>query len=85
MRVYELEPNDGRKSFYGKAIVICLNDGSRALQSYQTIVAVETPDEKIHRTWGGWSATTGRHIRAFAGLNKREWDELEVENLSKYY
>lgn len=84
MRVYELQPNDSRKSFYGKALIINFDNGSKALQSYQTIVAIETPDGKLHRTWDGWSATTGRHIRAFAGINKSEWDELEVEKLNNY-
>lgn len=85
MRVYELQPNDGRKSFYGKALIINLDNGTKALQSYQTIVAVETPDGKLHRTWDGWSATTGRHLRAFGFEGKKQWDSLEVEKLSKYY
>lgn len=49
MRKYELIPNDGRKSFYGKAVVIIGDDGS---------------------------ATTGRHINAFCGLNKAAYIAL---------
>lgn len=33
-------------------------------------------DGNIIRLWNGWSATTGRHISAFCGLNKKEYLEL---------
>ena len=36
MRKFELMPNDGRKSFYGKAIVEIDNEGSETLYSYGT-------------------------------------------------
>jgi len=79
MEIYELEPKDGRKSFYGKAIEIWTNSGLRLLRSYNTIVAYYDRDRKLHRTWSGWSATTGRHIYAFCGKHKAEWDKLPVE------
>ena len=37
MKIYELIPTNGRKSFYGKAKVI-ENNGKNFLQSYNTIV-----------------------------------------------
>lgn len=76
-----LLPTDGHKSFYGKAIVFYLN-GRECLRSYNTIVASRTYDGEIHRHWSGWSATTGRHIRAFCGLNKKEFDKLPTEDLN---
>lgn len=76
---YELIPVDSRKSFYGKARVIQYPNGLEALVSYSTIVAARTPDGKIHRLWDGWSATTGRHIKAFCGMNKAEFTKLDVE------
>lgn len=36
MKIYELRPVDGRKSFYGKALVHLDVDGSETLYSYGT-------------------------------------------------
>lgn len=36
MRKYELIPTDGRKSFYGKAVVIVEDNGTETLYSYNT-------------------------------------------------
>ena len=77
--IYELSPNDRRKSFYGKAHILILDNGAEALMSYETIVAVKTPDGVIHRTWNGWSATTGRHLSAFGVCGKAAWDKMPVE------
>ena len=77
---YELFPNDSHKSFYGKARVFELTDGTKFLKSYATIVACITPDGVFHRMWSGWSATTGRHVIAFAGVRKAEWDKLPVQS-----
>ena len=77
--ITEINPVDGRKSFYGKALVIRMN-GKEVLQSYDTIVAYRDHKGKLHRTWGGWSATTGRHIYAFCGKHKAEWDKLPIED-----
>ena len=69
----ELHPVDGRKSFYGKALVHTTEDGAQYLQSYETIVASITANGEFRRHWEGYSATTGRHVRAFMGLNKAEF------------
>lgn len=71
-----LMPNDSHKSFYGKAEIINLKNGTRLLRSYSTIVAGVTKSGKAFRSWCGWSATTGRHIKAFMGMNKKEWESL---------
>lgn len=76
---YELTPTDGHKSFYGKAIVIVEPSGREILISYTTPVAAKEPDGTISRLWAGWSATTGRHIAAFCGLNKKAFTALPVE------
>jgi hypothetical protein len=78
----ELRPNDGRKSFYGKAKVRIDADGSRTLISYTTPVCRINPDGKFVKLWSGYSATTMRHINAFCdtyginGRGKRWWDAL---------
>lgn len=78
MKVYELIPANGRKSFYGKARVI--ETGRRVfLQSYNTIVAYKDSDGSLHRAWDDYSPTTGNHLYAFAGIRKKDWDKMPVE------
>lgn len=79
MHVYELKPVTRQKSFYGKANVIVLDDGTQLLKSYETIVLKRKPNGALVRTWQGWSATTGKHIAAFAGINKKEFLSLPLE------
>lgn len=79
MRIYELQPTDGRKSFYGKAKVVIDDDGTETLISYTTPVMRRDPDGTLHRLWWDWSATTGRHIKAFCGLNKAALDKMKEE------
>jgi hypothetical protein len=76
MKTYELRPADGRKSFYGKCYVREDSDGTETLYSYNTPIIRREPNGKMHRLWWGWSATTGRHIRAFCGMNKAEFTAL---------
>ena len=79
MKRYELTPNDGRKSFYGKAVVEIAADGSETLYSYNTPIIKRTASGELIKLWGGWSATTGRHIAAFCGLNKAAFMKLQHE------
>lgn len=60
--IYNLEPNDSHKSFYGKAKVKIYTNGN------------------VIRLWDVWSATTGRHIASFCGLNKKEFLNLPLNN-----
>lgn len=73
---YELTPKTSQKSFYGKARVTVYSDGSKVLASYSTDVARIDANGNVFRLWTGWSATTGKHIAAFCGLNKREFTNL---------
>ena len=75
-KVVELMPKDSHKSFYGKARVIVEDDGTETLISYSTAVVKRYPSGNLVRLWDGWSATTGRHIAAFCGLNKKGYSEL---------
>lgn len=76
MRFYELMPNDGHKSFYGKAKVVIDANGAETLYSYDTKIITRTSDGALIKHWNGYSATTQRHIRAFCGLNKAEYEAL---------
>lgn len=83
MKTYELNPNNGRKSFYNKAIVIEKDNGDIELQSYNTIVA-RIRNGKFERLWSGYSATTMNHVNSFVDLfgidggGKAWWSNLEV-------
>lgn len=76
MRKNELIPADGRKSFYGKAVVIVEDDGTETLYSYGTPIIKRLVSGELVKLWSGWSATTGRHIQAFCGLNKAAYMNL---------
>ena len=82
---YELSPiGCSQKSFYGKAHVI--REGNvLKLKSYETIVCKYDADtDRFTRLWGGYSATTMRHVNAFLlecgwpCRNKAWWDALPV-------
>lgn len=79
MRIYELIPVGSVKSFYGKAIVVVDDNGNETLKSYNTDVIRQDADGTLHRLYDKWTATTGRHIFAFCGISKKEWDKMEVE------
>lgn len=79
MKQYYLMPTDGRKSFYNKAFVEIDNAGNETLYSYNTPIIKRLVSGELVRLWGGWSATTGRHIAAFCGLNKAGFLALEHE------
>jgi hypothetical protein len=44
-------------------------NGFRVLQSYQTIVALQSPSGKYYKTDRKWSVTTSKHINKFCGPN----------------
>lgn len=85
MRVFELRPINGRKSFYGKASVIEKDNGDIELRSYNTIVA-RIRNGKFERLWDSYSVTTMNHINSFidaygiSGGGKAWWTSLEVCN-----
>lgn len=76
MRTYELTPTDGRKSFYGKAVVVVEDNGTETLYSYGTPIVKRLVFGELVKMWDGWTATTGRHIKAFCGLNKAAYMSL---------
>lgn len=73
---YELTPQGNQKSFSGKAIVEIAEDGSETLYSYRTPIIKRTASGELVKLWDGWTATTGKHIKSFCGLNKAEFMDL---------
>ena len=78
----ELIPTTSQKSFYGKAKVYTLPNGYKLLKSYSTFVAGMDDKGNVFRFWGGWSATTGKHIKSFCGLNKKGFTDIELMDLN---
>lgn len=76
MRKYELIPMTGQKSFYGKAVVVVEDNGTETLYSYGTPIVKRLVSGELVKMWDGWTATTGRHIQAFCGLNKAAYMNL---------
>lgn len=79
MQIYELSPIDSRKSFYRKAKVYIGENGAEVLYSYDTPIIRRDITGKLTRLYSGFTATTGRHIKAFCGLNKAEFLKLPLE------
>lgn len=82
--VYELRPSSVQRqqSFYGKALVAKENDGD-VLYSYLTKICKCYNDGTIKKYWDDWSNTTGRHIKAFCGLNKKQFGALPLDERVK--
>jgi hypothetical protein len=81
---YYLEPKGGsQKSFGGKAIVEEYENGDRILLSYLTPVLKQTKDGKLIRLWDGYSATTGKHVKAFAGITGNYFKSMSVQEKEK--
>lgn len=66
MKIYDLIPKDGRKSFYGKAKVYIADDGTATLYSYNMPIIQKTADCKLVQLWNGWTATAGGTLLRFA-------------------
>lgn len=88
-----LTPANSQKSFYGKAKVSTYTSPEARvdfLTSYNTTVAavvIAGGKAKMFRIWGGYSATTGKHLAAFhahEGLawgGKADWCKVEPVTL----
>lgn len=89
MKIYDLPCFDGRKSFYGKAKVIEMDNGEKVLQSYNTKVCKITSCGEFVRMWAGSSPTTIRHINSFLQLfdlpggGKAWWTAQPIEEPEK--
>lgn len=81
LTIYELKPTpeQNQKSFYDKAYVKQNIDGSESLYSYNTLIMTKDIDGNYIRQRDGWSMTTGKHIKAFSGLNKKQFLNLKME------
>lgn len=79
--VYDLTPTNGRKSFYGKARVKILSNGSKILQSYNTDIILKNEDGTLYLLCSIYdlSMTTCTHIKSFCGLCKKQVIALPIK------
>lgn len=63
---------------YKKAYILIEHD-SETLFSYDTPIIRKNNDGTLTRLYDGWTATTGRHIKNFCGLNKKQFLEINLE------
>ena len=79
IKVYDLVPTNGRKSFYGKAKVKQLVDGSEVLQSYDSDIIERTSNGRLYLLCdkSALTMTTCTHIKSFCSLNKNTALELQ--------
>lgn len=86
-KTYELQPLEmqHQKSFYRKATVEVDKNGNETLFSYGTRIIEKTADGNLIKYWDDWTVTTGKHIKAFCGLCKKEYENLDNEENDKGY
>ncbi len=65
MTMYELQPDNGQKSFCGRAKVVIADNGIRTLFSYNTPVCSFNGADFVDHGCDRISNTTVRHVRAF--------------------
>ena len=79
VKKYALEPERvNQKSFYRKAYILIDDAGNEYLKSYDTIVMSRSANGELKRHWDGYSKATGKHVREFSGIGKKDWDAMEV-------
>ena len=77
MKMYGLLNEKGETMRCGSPKIIIDDDGTEHLYSYDTEILRKDKTGKIWRVWTGWSQTTGKHIRAYCGLNKSGYEALD--------
>ena len=75
MKTYELLGSNH------KALVIIADNGDETLLSYGTPIIVRNARGELKRVYNGFTATTGRHIKEFCGLNKAGFLALPLEEV----
>ena len=68
MKILDLKPLNGQKSFGGKAQIIIMNGNTIQLRSFETIVAEYNTKEDVINVFDWFSMTTAKHINSFLEL-----------------
>lgn len=84
-----LQPTNGRKSFYGKALIETKSNGSEVLLSYNTPIIERTakgeliPLVAVQDVENVLSNTTCSHLKSFCGLNKADYRKLYKNEIKR--
>ena len=79
MKKYGLLNEKGQAMRCGTPFVEIDDNGTETLYSYYTPICERDSAGNIRRIWNGWTQTTGKHIKAFCGLNKAQFMELPTK------
>ena len=77
IKVYQLKDESGNYFAGGSPFVVVDGNGNEVLFSYFTEIMARKADGRMTRAWDDWTWTTGRHIKAFCGLCKKDFLELK--------
>lgn len=77
MKTYGVLNDKGEQFRCGAPVVIIDDNGTEHLISYNTEILQKDKNGTIKRVWTGWSQTTGKHIKAYCGLNKAGYEALD--------
>lgn len=77
MKTYGIMNEKGEQMRCGTPCVVVDDEGTEHLFSYNTEILRKYPNGTIRRVWTGWTQTTGKHIKAYCGLNKAGFDALD--------
>lgn len=77
MKTYGLLNDKGEQFRCGAPVVIIDDNETEHLISYNTEILQKDKNGAIKRVWTGWSQTTGKHIKAYCGLNKAGYEALD--------
>ena len=79
MKMYGLLNEKGGNFNSGNPTVIIDDNGTEHLYSYYTEIMTKHKNGRFYRVWTGWTQTTGRHIKAFSGMTKADFDNTPFE------
>lgn len=86
--MYWKKGGDNIVAQHSNNIIIETEEGYAICISYSTLVAwYRRSDGTFHRSWGGYSRTTQRHLSRFCdylGISnpcKKDWEAMDVEPL----
>jgi len=77
MKTYGLLNDKGEQFRCGAPVVIIDDNETEHLISYNTEILQKDKNGTTKRVWTGWSQTTGKHIKAYCGLNKAGYEALD--------
>lgn len=77
MKTYGILNEKGEQFRCGAPVVVIDDDGTEHLISYNTEILRKDAQGNLKRVWTSWSQTTGKHVKAYCGLDKKGYEALD--------